>query len=148
MRRLLETSPPPKVIYVGARAFSREEVEAVRRSSITVRWAQDFVSLGPVNVASGIASELSRCESLYVSVDMDVFDPAYAPGVGNPEPLGLTPMDVLTVINRVVDERLVGADVVEVSPPYDVGGSTSALAAKVVLEIVLKHYATASRRQG
>jgi agmatinase len=146
MRRLLETSPPPKVIYVGARAFSREEVEAIRRSSITVRWAQDFVSLGPVNVASGIVSELSRCESLYVSVDMDVFDPAYAPGVGNPEPLGLTPMDVLTVINRIVDERLVGADVVEVSPPYDVGGSTSALAAKVVLEIILKHYATASRK--
>ncbi len=146
MRRLIETRSPPKVIYMGSRAFSREELEAARKLSIVIRGAQDFISLGPANVASSVISELKGCDATYVSVDMDVFDPAYAPGVGNPEPLGLTPLDVLTVLNRVVDDRLVGIDIVEVSPPYDQGGVTSSLAAKALLEVILKHYALTSRR--
>ncbi|MGC9071983.1 MAG: agmatinase [Acidilobus sp.] len=147
MRRLVEKAPPPRIFYLGSRAFSREELEATRRLNVSIRAAQDFLSLGPVNVASSVISELRECDSIYISVDMDVFDPAFAPGVGNPEPLGLTPLDVLTVINRVVDERLAGADVVEVSPPYDTGGVTSALAAKALLEIILKHFALTGRKR-
>ncbi len=147
MRRLIESRQPPKIVYLGVRAFSKEEAEAVRKLPyITIRGPQDFISLGPVNVASSVVSELRACDSVYISVDMDVFDTAYAPGVGNPEPLGLTPLDVLSVINKIVDERLVGADVVEVSPTYDPSGVTSSLAAKVILELILKHYAVSSRR--
>ena len=146
LRRLIEERSPPRVIHLGSRAFSREEIAAAKRPSFVMRGAQDFIALGPANVASGVINELKDCEAVYVSVDMDVFDPSYAPGVGNPEPLGLTPLDVITVLNRIVDERLVGLDVVEVSPPYDPGGVTSALAAKVLLEAILKHYALTSRK--
>jgi len=96
--------------------------------------------LGPVNVASSISSHLKDCEGFYLTVDMDAFDPAYAPGVGNPEPLGLTPYDGLYMVSRIVDERLLGVDVVEVSPHYDPGGGTAALAAKVLIEAMIKHY--------
>jgi agmatinase len=141
MRRALEQVRVPKLIYVGARALSREELEFVRtRSNIAVFSPTDIMTLGPVNVASSISSHLKDCEGFYLTVDMDAFDPAYAPGVGNPEPLGLTPYDGLYMVSRIVDERLLGVDVVEVSPHYDPGGGTAALAAKVLIEAMIKHY--------
>ncbi len=149
MRRALEQSLVRKLVYVGVRAFSREELSLAKYRRIRFfRAPGDVEALGPINVASSILSELEGCERVYITVDMDVFDPAYAPGVGNPEPLGLTPLEALTIINRIVDERLAGIDVVEVAPSYDQGGVTSALAAKVIIEAVAKHSSMATRRQG
>jgi agmatinase len=71
---------------------------------------------------------------VYLSLDIDGIDPAYAPGTGTPEPFGLTPFDVRNVINRL-GGRLVGFDVVEVCPPYD-NGNTSILAARFVREVI------------
>lgn len=73
-------------------------------------------------------------EKVYLSLDIDGIDPAYAPGTGTPEPFGLTPLDVKWIINRLGD-RLVGFDVVEVCPPYD-NGNTSILAARMVREVI------------
>ncbi|HID41985.1 MAG TPA: hypothetical protein EYP33_07550, partial [Pyrodictium sp.] len=84
------------------------------------------------------------CENLYVSIDMDVYDPAYAPGVANPEPEGLEPWMLLDILFRVVKEADVELklfDVVETSPPYDCGGVTSVLAAKTLLEVFAAHIA-------
>jgi len=67
---------------------------------------------------------------VYLSIDFDVLDPAYAPGVSTPEPFGLEPDDVIKVIKTFAD-RIVGFDLVEVCPPYDFG-NTSILAAKVI----------------
>ncbi len=71
---------------------------------------------------------------IYLSLDIDGIDPAFAPGTGTPEPFGLTPFDVKYIINRLGD-RLVGFDVVEVSPPYD-NGNTSILAARFIREVI------------
>jgi agmatinase len=71
---------------------------------------------------------------VYLSLDIDGIDPAYAPGTGNPEPFGLTPFDVRHVVNRLAG-RLVGFDVVEVCPPYD-NGNTSILAARFIKEVI------------
>ena len=78
-------------------------------------------------------SRLGR-NPVYLSLDIDGIDPAYAPGTGTPEPFGLTPFDVRYVINRLGD-RLVGFDVVEVSPPYD-NGNTSILGARFIKEVI------------
>ena len=67
---------------------------------------------------------------LYLSLDMDAIDPAFAPGVGTPEPFGMTPYEVLQVLNFLSD-RLVGFDCVETCPPAD-NGNTAALAARLV----------------
>ena len=71
---------------------------------------------------------------IYLSLDIDGIDPAYAPGTGTPEPFGLTPFDVRYIVNRL-GGRLVGFDVVEVCPPYD-NGNTSILAARFIKEVV------------
>lgn len=75
-----------------------------------------------------------RRRPVFLSLDIDGIDPAYAPGTGTPEPFGLTPFEVRSIIN-ILGDRLVGFDVVEVCPPYD-NGNTSVLAARMIKEVV------------
>ncbi|HZI96576.1 MAG TPA: agmatinase [Actinomycetales bacterium] len=75
------------------------------------------------------------CDGVFLSVDIDVCDPAHAPGTGTPEPGGLTARELLDAVRRVgLELPVVGFDVVEVSPPYDHADITAALANRVVLE--------------
>jgi arginase family enzyme len=74
-------------------------------------------------------------DRIYLSLDIDVIDPAFAPGISNPEPFGLAPIEIKNCINYLAG-RLVGFDVVEVSPPFD-NGNTSALAARLVRETIM-----------
>jgi len=83
--------------------------------------------------ASAIATD--GCSGVFLSVDIDVCDPAHAPGTGTPEPGGLTARELLDAVRRLCLELpIVGIDVVEVSPPYDHADITAALANRVVLE--------------
>ena len=70
---------------------------------------------------------------VYVTVDIDVLDPAFAPGTGTPEVGGLTTADALSILRALVGINLVGADVVEVAPAYDGPGQQTALAAANVM---------------
>jgi arginase family enzyme len=71
---------------------------------------------------------------LYISVDLDAFDPAFAPGVSHHEPGGLSVRELLAVLDRV-RAPIVGADIVEYNPRRDVNGVTAVLAAKLVKEV-------------
>ena len=78
---------------------------------------------------------MDDCEGVFLSVDIDVCDPAHAPGTGTPEPGGLTARQLLDAVRRICLELpVLGVDVVEVSPPYDHADITAALANRVVLE--------------
>ena len=84
-----------------------------------------------------ITEALDGPELVYLSVDIDVLDPAHAPGTGTPEPGGLTSVELLRAVRRIAsDLHLVGMDVVEVSPPYDSADITAAAANRVVLEVI------------
>ena len=72
----------------------------------------------------------------YISFDIDVLDPAYAPGTGTPEIAGLTSREVLRLLRGLRGLNLVGADVVEVSPPFDPSGGTALAAANIAFEIL------------
>ena len=72
----------------------------------------------------------------YLTFDIDGLDPAFAPGTGTPEPAGLTSSQGLEIIRGVYGTNLVGADLVEVSPPYDTTGNTSLLAANLIFEML------------
>jgi len=72
---------------------------------------------------------------LYVTVDMDVLDPAYAPAVGNPEPEGIDPTLLLDVLEHVPYRKVSGFDIVELAPNYDFG-VTSVQAAKIIFEVM------------
>jgi len=94
-----------------------------------------------------LAEALDGPEAVYLSVDIDVLDPAFAPGTGTPEPGGLSARELLRAVRRIVGEvRLAGLDVVEVSPPYDPAGITAEVAHRVVLEALSA--LAAARSQG
>lgn len=94
---------------------------------------------GARKVFDEMLSKLKRTP-IYLSLDIDGIDPAYAPGTGTPEPFGLTPWDVRYAINRIAD-RLVGFDVVEICPPYD-NGNTSVLGARMMREVMAAKWKT------
>jgi agmatinase len=73
---------------------------------------------------------------VYVSIDIDVLDPAFAPGTGTPEAGGLTSRELLGVLRGLAGVRLVGADIVEVSPPYDTAEVTAVAASHAAYELL------------
>src|SRR5260370_794174 len=83
----------------------------------------------------------TRAQPVYLSIDLDAFDPAFAPGVSHREPGGLTVRDVLTVLHGLA-VPLVGADVVELNPGVDPSGVTAVVAAKLVKELAGKMLAS------
>jgi arginase family enzyme len=77
-----------------------------------------------------VSEALDGPDLLYVSVDVDVMDPAYAPGTGTPEPGGISSLELIRAIRKIVlNKGMVGMDVVEVSPIYDQPGDITAQAA-------------------
>jgi len=87
-------------------------------------------------IADAIAEAVDGCKALYLSVDIDVLDPGFAPGTGTPEPGGMNPADLLRAVRQIaLDTPIVAADIVEVSPPYDHADTTINSAHRVAMEI-------------
>ncbi|WP_307874469.1 agmatinase [Frankia nepalensis] len=87
-------------------------------------------------IADAIAQAVDGCKALYLSVDIDVLDPGFAPGTGTPEPGGMNPADLLRAVRQIaLDTPLVAADIVEVSPPYDHADTTVNSAHRVAMEV-------------
>jgi agmatinase len=95
----------------------------------------DVAERGAAAVAAQVLERVGDAP-LYVSVDIDVLDPAHAPGTGTPEAGGLTSRELLSMVRALAPARIVGADVVEVSPTYDHAEITAVAAAHVVYELL------------
>jgi agmatinase len=121
-----------KYASVGIRSGNREEYDYVNENNIKVFSAEAVFSEGIESVIDDIRKEIKG--PIYLSVDMDALDPAYAPALGTPEPYGLTPRDVREVISCLAP-KIVGFDLVEIAPEYDSGG-TSILGAKIVRDFI------------
>ena len=132
MRRVSEQGI--KIMEIGTRAVSKEELEYADKAGIAYLTPHQIRLMGVRETAKKIIINFKECNKIYISYDMDGIDPAYAPGVTTPEPEGLDPSTLLDIISLVVDKRVVGFDVVEVSPPYDPSGITSVLASRIILE--------------
>ena len=122
-----------KLVIATARAMSAEEIEYVNEKGVTVVTAQDVKRFGAEPIIEMIKDTLEGADSVYLSIDMDAVDPSEAPAVGNPSPEGITVTQLLDLITGVVDNRLVGFDLNEVSPSYD-SGLTATQAAYIALE--------------
>jgi agmatinase len=131
LRRALEEGLLESVIQVGIRSsvFSEEDVKDLDRLGITCFNIRD-IKLEPKKVIDSVNSLKSNT---YLSLDIDVVDPAFAPGTGTPEAGGMSSFELLEFI-RALDLDLVCFDLVEVSPPYDVSELTSILAASALYE--------------
>lgn len=98
--------------------------------------ADEMMDLGPRGVAEQIRKIVPKNAPVYLSVDIDVLDPSAAPGTGTVEPGGWLTRELISLIRHLQDLPLVGADVVEVSPPFDHADLTAMAAAQVVYEII------------
>jgi len=121
-----------KYVSIGIRSGTREEYDYISENKIRMFSSEDVFSMGIEKVISQFRDYIKG--PVYLSIDMDAIDPAYAPALGTPEPYGLTPRDVRTVISCLAP-YIVGFDLVEIAPAYDSGG-TAVLGAKLVRDFI------------
>ena len=134
-RRILEKVGAPNIVVLGVRSVSKEEIEDNKAIGMGFITAHEIARDGMESSVQR-ALNMIKTDRVYISLDIDAIDPAYAGGTGTPEPFGLTPRDVKYAIGQAAP-RLVGMDVMEVSPHYD-NGNTSALAARLVREAIVR----------
>ena len=141
--RLIE---PGASIQAGLRGslYGAEDLESARELGFGVLPCEQLRTLGPGGFAS-LVRERAGTRPVFISFDVDVLDPAFAPGTGTPEVGGLSTAEALAFLRTLRGIRLVGADVVEVSPPYDGPGQQTALAAANVAYELLSLRALAQR---
>ncbi len=137
-RRILEKVGSRNVVVLGVRSVSRQEIEDNKGIGMAYVTAHEIAREG---IASAVQRALNmlKTERIYISLDIDAIDPAYAGATGTPEPFGLTPRDVKYILGQAAP-RLAGFDIMEVSPPYD-NGNTSLLAARLAREAIVRSLA-------
>ena len=136
LRRIVEKRGSENIIHVGARAYVKEELQFLKEHNIkTITDKQIRDGEGPrlLNKAT------ENFDSIYTSIDLDVLDPAFAPGIGNPEAVGITSRELYDMVISLKDRNIVSADIVELNPSFD-NGSTASLAAKMVSTIIAMNY--------
>lgn len=126
-----------KATHVGIRGplFSPEDLVDDARFGFEIVTAMDVLDEGRAAIADRIRSRLGEAP-VYVSIDIDVLDPAFAPGTGTPEAGGLTSRELLGILRGFAGIRLVGADIVEVAPPYDHAEVTAVAASHAAYELL------------
>ena len=124
---------PERTIQIGIRGGSNLIWEFSNASGMTVLNIEDFTALG-VEAVAHKAREVVGEGPVYLSIDVDGFDPAFAPGTGTPEVGGITPREGLELLWRLRGLDIVGADVVEVAPQYDPTTNTAQLGAQLLFE--------------
>jgi agmatinase len=125
-----------KSILIGTRAAEPEELENAIRSNLQIINPLDIVEQGLQKVSEKINSRIQGSK-VYISIDLDCLDPAFAPGVSVPSPGGLTGIDLLYLLKAIVSGgAVVGLDIVELSPDYDINEMTASLAARILSECI------------
>ena len=135
MRLINEEVKPAKIVEVGTRAVCKEELAYAKKAGIDFFTSQQIRKKGAPQITRRIKEALAPYENLYLTIDMDVLDPAFAPAVQNPEPEGIETHTLLDILRASCDKRVVGFDVVEIAPNYDEGISAVA-AVKVIFEVL------------
>ncbi|MEM3089423.1 MAG: agmatinase [Candidatus Nitrosotenuis sp.] len=132
LRRIVEKNGAENIIHVGARSFVGEELAFLKENKIKTITDKDIRDgKGPKMVSDA----LSTFKKVYVSVDLDVLDPAFAPGVGNPEAVGITSRELFDMVYAMDGHKIACLDIVELNPAFD-NGATSSLAAKLMSTMI------------
>jgi len=132
LRRIVEERGSDNIVHVGARAFVQEELAFLKEHNIKTVLDKDIRDGNGPKLIKDITSVFDK---MYTSFDLDVLDPAYAPGVGNPEADGITSRELFDMIYSLDDKKITGVDIVELNPSYD-NGATASLAAKIMSTMI------------
>jgi len=132
LRRVVEERGGDNILHVGARAFVKEELAFLKENKIKT------ISDKEIRQGNGpkiLKDHVSSFDKLYTSFDLDVLDPAFAPGVGNPEAVGISSRELFDMIYSFENKKVSGVDIVELNPTFD-NGSTASLAAKIISTLI------------
>jgi len=129
LRRIADHLPIKNIAVLGLRSAEKEEYEQAQDLGLFFRDAYTIDDAGIQKTIQQTKTHL-KGKKIYLTLDIDVVDPAYAPGTSTPEPCGLTPTQVIEII-KAFSPQLIGFDLVEVCPPYD-HGQTAVLGAKLI----------------
>ena len=132
LRRIVEKRGSENIVHVGARAFVKEELAFLKEYNIATISDKEIRGGDGTKLLKDITSTF---DSLYLSIDLDVLDPAFAPGVGNPEAVGISSRELYDLVTTLQNKKIVAADIVELNPTYD-NGSTAVMAAKMISTII------------
>jgi agmatinase len=129
------------MIQIGIRGHnpSPDSLDYPRSHQVTIVPSQDCAGPEAVGRVTGLIREVAAGRPLYVSVDVDVADPAFAPGTGTPAPGGLSSREIFALLHAVGDLNPVGFDIVEVCPPFDPAGITALFAAEIGAELLYQY---------
>ncbi len=141
MRRVLDRIPATKFMQVGVRSCSKDEANFAKKKGVVAYTSEQFIG-NPGHVVSHLKRWAGK-SPVYLTIDLDILDPAFAPGVSTPEPGGLSSAELLRLLRDLGKLNISAFDVVELVPPYD-NGNTSFVAAGLILELLS---AIASRRR-
>jgi agmatinase len=125
-----------KSILIGTRAAESEELENASKQKLEIITPMDIIELG---INTTIEKIISKCGSskVYLSIDLDCMDPGVAPGVSVPTPGGLFPLDLIYMIKEITENlHIVGMDIVELSPDYDLNQNTANHASRILMEMI------------
>ncbi|MEM9431264.1 MAG: agmatinase [Pseudomonadota bacterium] len=138
-RRAIEEGliDPKRTIQIGIRgtAYDLEDRHFAEEARVRVVTIEEFGERGVASVVAE-AREILGAEPVYTSFDIDALDPAFAPGTGTPEVGGLTSREALSLLRGMRGIDIVGADLVEVSPPFDPSGATAWLGVSIMFELL------------
>ncbi len=140
---------PRRVVQIGIRgtAYGREDIEFAAGAGIRIIRVEELFRRGVADVMAE-AREIVGTEPIYVSYDIDFIDPAFAPGTGTPEVGGPNSFQALEVVRALDGLNIAGADMVEVSPPFDASGGTAFLGVSVMFELLCVMARSVSGRKG
>ena len=119
---------------IGIRTPEQEEIDNIKKNNIQVISPFDIVEKGVKQISDSILETLGK--NVYVSFDMDCVDPAFAPGVSVPVPMGLKNVEVAYLLKKIVKQGILGMDLMEVCPEYDIKDRTSHLASRMIGETI------------
>lgn len=125
--RIMENKLATRLVQVGIRTLNTHQAKQAEKYNVEIHQMKDLD-----------VSKLPKFKNpLYISLDMDAFDPAFAPGVSHHEPGGLTSREVINLIHSI-DAEIIGADIVEYNPHRDFQNMTAFLGAKMMKELLAK----------
>ncbi|MDH7516935.1 MAG: agmatinase [Candidatus Thermoplasmatota archaeon] len=133
IRRIADHINIENIAVLGIRSVEKEEFEEAKNRKLFYI-DSFFIKENGIKKAITDTKKHLKNKKIYLTLDIDVLDPAYAPGTSTPEPFGITPHDVIECINSF-SPQLIGFDIVEVCPPFD-KGETALLAAKLIRHVI------------
>lgn len=125
---------PKTSLQIGIRTPEQEELDNLKKYEVKAITPFEIVEKGVAEISNLISEVIDK--NVYISFDMDCIDPAFAPGVSVPVPMGLRNAEAVYLVKKIVEQGIVGMDIMEVCPSYDIKDRTSHLASRIISEVI------------